>query len=124
MRGTGSPPEPLRVELSTPCPKAWADMVGGERVRFCGECQKSVYNLSAMTPEDAAAIVAAPSTACVAYVPGPDGAVQHAAPGLWATLRRGRTTPLVHHLPAAESPAAEPPAAEPPPLRVGGLRRR
>lgn len=33
----------------SPCPVRWADMVGGERERTCLRCQKSVFNLSAMT---------------------------------------------------------------------------
>ena len=32
-------------------------MVGDERVRFCGQCQKHVYNFSAMTPQEIAAVV-------------------------------------------------------------------
>ncbi len=32
-------------------------MVGDERVRFCGQCQLNVYNLSAMTRSDGEALV-------------------------------------------------------------------
>ena len=38
-----------RVEIASPCPASWDSMVGDERVRFCGQCQRHVYNLSAMT---------------------------------------------------------------------------
>lgn len=32
-------------------------MVGNERVRFCSQCKKNVYNLSAMTPREAEALL-------------------------------------------------------------------
>ena len=41
------------VRIASPCPKRWDDMVGGERVRFCRECSKNVYNLSEMRQEEA-----------------------------------------------------------------------
>jgi hypothetical protein len=33
-------------------------MIGDERVRFCGPCQKNVYNLSAMASEEAESLLA------------------------------------------------------------------
>src|SRR5262245_59089137 len=36
------------VDIATPCPMPWEQMTGDERVRFCGECRKNVYNISAM----------------------------------------------------------------------------
>jgi hypothetical protein len=33
-------------------------MIGDERVRFCGECAKNVYNLSAMTRDEAEGVLA------------------------------------------------------------------
>jgi hypothetical protein len=47
------------VRLAAPCNASWDDMVGDERVRHCGQCSKSVYNLSAMSPEEAEALVVA-----------------------------------------------------------------
>ena len=41
------------VRIAAPCPKRWDDMVGGERVRYCRECSKNVYNLSEMRQEEA-----------------------------------------------------------------------
>lgn len=35
--------------MASPCHARWNDMNGDERARFCGQCQKNVYNLSAMT---------------------------------------------------------------------------
>jgi hypothetical protein len=41
------------VAIASPCTASWEKMQGDLRVRFCGECQKNVYNLSAMAREDA-----------------------------------------------------------------------
>lgn len=47
-----------KVHLAYSCPLAWEKLVGGERRRFCGDCQKHVTNLSAMTRPAAEAWVA------------------------------------------------------------------
>src|SRR5262249_51172384 len=39
------------IRIATPCSADWDDMQGDERVRFCGKCEKNVYNLSMMTRE-------------------------------------------------------------------------
>jgi hypothetical protein len=44
---TGINLDDLRV--ATPCHARWEDMAGDERARFCGQCSKNVFNLSAMT---------------------------------------------------------------------------
>lgn len=38
-----------QIRVAAPCNARWEDMSGDERARFCGQCQKNVYNLSAMT---------------------------------------------------------------------------
>jgi hypothetical protein len=38
-----------KVQLAYTCPLAWEKLVGGESRRFCGDCQKHVTNLSAMS---------------------------------------------------------------------------
>ena len=45
------------IRIATPCRADWDEMAGDERVRFCGKCEKNVYNLSAMTRADAEALV-------------------------------------------------------------------
>lgn len=47
-----------RVRVATPCPTSWEAMEGDDRVRFCGLCQLNVYNLSEMTRDEAASLVA------------------------------------------------------------------
>lgn len=44
-------PTPLfaKLAIASPCPASWDDMRGDNRVRFCGECKKNVYNVSEMT---------------------------------------------------------------------------
>jgi len=45
------------VSIASPCTASWSQMVGDERVRFCGTCQKNVYNLSNMTREEGEALL-------------------------------------------------------------------
>jgi hypothetical protein len=45
------------VRVASPCAASWDEMTGTDRVRFCGKCQKNVYNLSAMGREEAEAFV-------------------------------------------------------------------
>lgn len=45
------------IRVASPCQARWNDMTGDERARFCGQCQKHVYNLSAMTREQIASLV-------------------------------------------------------------------
>lgn len=42
-----------RVTIAAPCPADWDSMPGTDRVRRCSECNKNVYNLSAMTRREA-----------------------------------------------------------------------
>jgi hypothetical protein len=46
-----------QIRIASPCSAAWDEMQGDDRVRFCGHCQLNVYNLSAMSPQEAAAFV-------------------------------------------------------------------
>jgi hypothetical protein len=45
------------VRIASPCPAAWDKMRGNEQVRFCGQCQQNVYNLSEMTTVEAAQVL-------------------------------------------------------------------
>ena len=51
------PAPPLNIQVASPCPERWDDMTGDDRARFCGQCQKTVYDLSAMTASAAEALV-------------------------------------------------------------------
>src|SRR6266542_653475 len=45
------------IRIASPCSADWDDMHGDERVRFCGRCEKNVYNLSSMSRSDAESLV-------------------------------------------------------------------
>jgi hypothetical protein len=46
-----------QVSVASPCKVSWDSMLGNDQVRFCGQCQQRVFNLSAMTSANAQAIV-------------------------------------------------------------------
>ena len=79
------------VRIAAPCPANWESMYGNARVRFCGECQLNVYNLSAMSRADAEHLVAqAEGRLCVRYYRRRDGSIitQNCPVGLRALKRR------------------------------------
>lgn len=45
------------VDVATPCRADWNSMTGDNRSRFCGQCRKHVYNLSAMSADQAVALI-------------------------------------------------------------------
>ena len=38
-----------QVSIASPCTAPWEEMHGNDQVRFCGKCQKNVYNFAEMT---------------------------------------------------------------------------
>jgi hypothetical protein len=46
-----------QIKIASPCSADWEQMEGNDRVRFCSECKKNVFNLSAMTRRDAEALL-------------------------------------------------------------------
>lgn len=46
------------ISIPDPCPTDWDSMTGNRRQRFCQQCSKNVYNLSAMTRDEAEALIA------------------------------------------------------------------
>ena len=46
-----------QIKIASPCSADWERMEGNDRVRFCAECKKNVFNLSAMTRRDAEALL-------------------------------------------------------------------
>ena len=45
------------VQVAAPCKVNWEEMLGDDRLRFCGQCSLNVYNLSSMTRADAEALM-------------------------------------------------------------------
>jgi hypothetical protein len=39
-----------QLRVASPCRESWEGMLGDDRVRHCGKCDKHVYNLSALSP--------------------------------------------------------------------------
>jgi hypothetical protein len=68
-----------RIQIASPCPASWDEMIGNEQVRFCRHCSLHVHDLSKITAKDAMKLVAASrGKLCVRYYRRPDGTVQTA----------------------------------------------
>ena len=46
--------------IPTPCTVPWGEMSGDEKSRFCGQCRRPVFDLTAMTTTEAAELLANP----------------------------------------------------------------
>ena len=65
-----------RVTVSAPCPADWDQMIGTDRVRFCGQCNLNVYNLSALSRDEAEALIATnEGRLCVRFYSRTDGSI-------------------------------------------------
>lgn len=68
-----------QIRVASPCSMRWDDLTpvgAGETVRHCGQCRLNVYNLSAMTREEATALVQnAEGRVCGAFFRRADGTV-------------------------------------------------
>jgi hypothetical protein len=79
------------VRVAAPCNAGWDNMIGDERVRFCGQCNLNVYNLSAMTKQDAERLISqAEGRLCIQYYRRADGTIltRNCPVGLRALKRR------------------------------------
>jgi hypothetical protein len=81
------------IKIASPCTADWKFMLGNDLVRYCGQCDKNVYNLSAMTREQAEALIRRmEGRLCVRYYMRSDGTVLNAdcPVGLRAVRQRVR----------------------------------
>ncbi|HVV84397.1 MAG TPA: hypothetical protein VHE35_15120 [Kofleriaceae bacterium] len=79
------------IRIASPCTAAWSAMVGDERVRHCGACDKDVFNLSAMTRDEAEAlIVEKAGKLCARYFQRADGTILLADCAVGVKRRRRR----------------------------------
>jgi len=46
-----------QVRIATPCPADWNRMEGDDRVRYCGQCKLNVYNIAAMSRDEAESLI-------------------------------------------------------------------
>jgi hypothetical protein len=69
--------DPLsRVRVASPCTADWDSMIGDERVRFCGQCELNVYNLSALTRTQAENLIGGTERRlCVRFYRRRDGSI-------------------------------------------------
>lgn len=107
------------LRLGFACKERWEDMTGDEHVRACAACDRQVFNLSAMTRDEAEALLATRGlTPCVRFYRRPDGTVM-TSDCPTGTRRRSRSLAVVTAgaTLAATSPVladAEPPAESAP----------
>lgn len=67
-----------RVTFLYRCPLAWSKLTGGDRERFCAQCEKTVTDLSAMPRREADAFLRAqPHSVCVRIVHDAAGRAVH-----------------------------------------------
>lgn len=75
-----TPPRPLRMRLRLVrgCDMPWEMMTGDARVRHCGACDREVYDLRAMDPDEVEAFIAArrEKLPCMRMHIRPDGRYQ------------------------------------------------
>ncbi len=65
-----------RTRVATPCRADWSQMTGDDKSRYCGSCKKNVYNLSAMSGKEAAALIREKEgNLCIRYYQRADGTV-------------------------------------------------
>jgi len=79
------------LRVAAPCPANWDSMYGNDRVRFCGECQLNVYNLSEMSRAEAERLIGqAEGRLCIRYYQRKDGSIitRNCPVGLHALKRR------------------------------------
>ncbi|MEW5851744.1 MAG: hypothetical protein AB2A00_23345 [Myxococcota bacterium] len=82
-----------QLQVATPCEADWNQMRGDDRVRHCDLCHLNVYNLSAMTTQDAEALLErTEGRVCVRLYRRKDGTVitQDCPRGLERVRRRMR----------------------------------
>jgi len=84
--------DPLKnVQVASPCRADWDLMIGTDRIRFCGQCNLNVYNLSAMKRTDAESLILRnEGRLCVRFYRRPDGSIitQDCPVGLQAIRRK------------------------------------
>jgi hypothetical protein len=79
------------VRVAAPCTADWDQMIGSERMRFCGQCNLNVYNLSRMTRSEAESLIAQnEGRLCVRFYRRQDGSIitKDCPVGLRAIRRR------------------------------------
>ena len=80
-----------QVGVASPCHVNWSDMAGDDRARFCSHCKLNVYDLGAMTRDEATAFISGrEGRTCVRFYRRHDGTIltRDCPVGLRAVRRR------------------------------------
>jgi hypothetical protein len=118
------------IHIAAPCTARWEEMLGDEHVRFCGQCEKNVYNLSSLTRDEAEALLAArEGRMCVRLYRRTDGTVLTEDCPVGARARRRRRAAMAMvggglmaaaaALSARGAGTARPTMGEPAPVAMG-----
>lgn len=108
------------VQIASPCHERWDAMQGDDRARFCGRCEKEVFDLSEMTAVEAEAVLATHGrAACVRFYRRADGTVMTSdCPDRQRRRTRHRAIAVGGGLVAAGAAAVSIVARSPEPLPV------
>jgi hypothetical protein len=91
-----------RIEIASPCPVKWEEMQGDDRMRFCGHCSLNVYNISAMTREEAVRLVTGTrGRLCGSIFRRADGTVMTSDCPVGLAAARGRAVAALRRIVAA-----------------------
>ena len=64
------------IKIATPCAANWEEMQGNDRVRFCAQCERNVYNLSALSQTEALGLInQTEGRLCVRFYQRQDGTI-------------------------------------------------
>jgi hypothetical protein len=86
------------LTVAEPCTEDWERMSGDARVRHCGLCQRNVYNLSAMSADEAETVLRErEGRICVRFYKREDGTITttDCAPDRLAAARRKARRALI-----------------------------
>ncbi|HSN25763.1 MAG TPA: hypothetical protein VLT45_05740 [Kofleriaceae bacterium] len=112
---TGDRIDLTNLRLGFACKQRWDDMVGDDRVRLCGACDREVFNLSEMTRAEAEAVLATRGLKpCVRFYRRPDGTVVTRDCPSGVPAGRRRLAVVASSLAAAGSALAAPGASADP----------
>jgi hypothetical protein len=45
------------LKIASPCSASWEDMAGDERARFCGDCERNVYNVAELSRAETESLI-------------------------------------------------------------------
>ena len=117
----------IHLPIAEPCHEDWDAMDPRERGRFCQRCSKDVYDLSAMTEDEAQAFLRerAGTRVCVNYRHDDGGRIQfrpRTAAALAATAIAATAIAACapHERPVERTPVASPVSIVEPPQALGG----